>query len=307
MEGSTVSSLSADPRDRVPYLAMPDRPAIEWPGGARLALWVSPNVEHYEYQPPANSYFNHYSRVPDVQQYGFRDYGNRVGFWRMLDLFADLDIKPTASLNLEVLALYPQIRDAMREHQWAIMSHGNFNTRPVYGFDESQERSFFERSLELMDKFGWQPLRGMLGPALSMTSRTPDLMAEYGLLYSTDWPHDEQPVPIRTEAGKLVSVPYSYDINDGGPFPYTVSEFMDHARRQFDRLWRDGESSGRVMCIALHPFLMGQPHGIVALRELLEYIKGHDGVWYTTADEIAQYYIENCRDAYLAAYAEVTS
>jgi allantoinase len=305
----SLSGDVADPRDRVLYSPMPTRPRIEWPGQARVAFWISPNVEHYEYLPPPNNVFNMFSRVPvpDVQQYAYRDYGNRVGFWRLADLLDDLGLRATVSLNLEVLDRYPEIRDAILSRGWAIMSHGLVNTQPVYGYSEELEREFFEHSVEVVRLHTGQQLRGMLGPALSTNLRTPDLMAEYGLTYHTDWPHDDQPVPIRTRVGRLVSVPYQYELNDGVTLPFSIYELAEHCRRQFDRLWQEGAESGRVLCIALHPFLIGQPQALGALRRVLEHIMSHDGVWYTTADEIAAHYLEHCYDDYMESAGEMVN
>ena len=141
----------------------------------------------------------------------------------------------------------------------------------------------------------------MLGPAISGTLKTPDLMAEAGLIYHTDWVHDDQPVPIRVDnesGNRLVSVPYSFELNDVPVFRghYEADYFVEICKAQFDQLYAEGEHSGRVMCIALHPFLIGQPHRIRYLDEILGYIMGHAGVWQTTADEIAEYYLANCYD-----------
>jgi peptidoglycan/xylan/chitin deacetylase (PgdA/CDA1 family) len=138
----------------------------------------------------------------------------------------------------------------------------------------------------------------MLWPAITGTERTPDIMAEAGLIYHTDWAHDDQPVPIRVESGKLVSVPYSFELNDAPLFRlhYEGDYFARIVKAQFDQLYKEGAESGRVMCIALHPFLIGQPHRINYLDDMLGYIMSHDGVWQTTADDIAEYYIANYYD-----------
>jgi peptidoglycan/xylan/chitin deacetylase (PgdA/CDA1 family) len=142
----------------------------------------------------------------------------------------------------------------------------------------------------------------MFGPAGSSSVYSPDLMAEAGLIYHTDWMHDDQPVPIRVNSGKLVSVPYSIELNDVPTFrsSFEGEYFARICKDQFDQLYREGAESGRVMCIALHPYLIGQPHRVKYLDELLTYIMSHDGVWQTTADEIAEYYIANYYDEAVA-------
>ena len=292
----------SDPRSRILYSPIVTRPPIRWPNNCRVAFWVSPNVEHYEYTPPANQAFNHFPRVPvpDVQQYGLRDYGNRVGFWRMTTVLDEFQIRPTVSLNLAVLDHYPEIRDAMVERDWSFMSHGIYNTRVVYEYSEDEEREFLRNSVESLKRHTGKELKGMLGPALSATIRTPDLMLDAGFTYHADWPLDDQPVPVLTQRGRLVSVPYSYDHNDGNPaLGFNLETWASQCIAQFDRLWREGKDSGRVMCIALHPFAIGQPQMIDYLRHVLEHVAAHENVWHTTADEIAEYYLENCYDEHI--------
>jgi allantoinase len=291
-----------DPMDRILYSPMCTRPPIRWPGGARVALWISPNVEHYEYMPPTNPYHNVFPRVPwpDVQQYAFRDYGNRVGFWRLAQLLDEFGIRATVSLNLGVLDHFPEIREAMLSRNWEFMSHGIYNTRPLFGYDEDEERNFLKDSVDSLRRHTGQDLKGMLGPLVSVTARTFDLMSEAGFTYTADYFHDDQPCPILTQTGRLISVPYTVDLNDGNlGLSGSLSVFPARCKAQFDRLWREGDSSGMVMCIALHPYLIGQPQMIEYLREILDYIAGHDAVWYTTANELTEYYVEHFYDIHV--------
>jgi peptidoglycan/xylan/chitin deacetylase (PgdA/CDA1 family) len=289
------------PPDRVDYSPIIDRPIIKWPNGARVALWISPNVEHYEYMPDDDAARTPWPRTPfpDVQQYSYRDYGNRVGFWRMLETLDKYNIRSCVSLNVAVLEHFPEIRDAMVERNYDYMSHGIYNTRYLYTYTEEQEREFYRDTIDTLKLHTGKQLKGMLGPAISGTERTPDLMAEAGLIYHTDWMHDDQPVPIKVKSGKLISVPYSIELNDSSLLRdnhYEGDYFARICKAQFDQLYKEGVESGRVMCIALHPFLIGQPHRIKYLDEILSHIMSHEGVWQTTADEIAEYYIENYYD-----------
>ena len=300
------------PPDRVDYSPIIDRPIIKWPNGARVALWISPNVEHYEYMPDDDAARTPWPRTPfpDVQQYSYRDYGNRVGFWRMLETLDKYNIRSCVSLNVAVLEHFPEIRDAMVERNYDYMSHGIYNTRYLYTYTEEQEREFYRDTIETLKLHTDKQLKGMLGPAISGTERTPDLMAEAGLIYHTDWMHDDQPVPIKVKSGKLISVPYSIELNDSSLLRdnhYEGDYFARICKAQFDQLYKEGAESGRVMCIALHPFLIGQPHRIKYLDEILSHIMSHDGVWQTTADEIADYYIENYYDDAVAHAAKLNS
>ena len=295
------------PPYRVDYSPIIDRPPIKWPGNARVALWVSPNVEHYEYLPDYDGLRNPWPRMvyPDVQQYSYHDYGNRMGFWRMAEVMDECGIKCCVSLNLAVLEHYPEIAEAIQKRDWDIMSHGIYNSRYINTYSEEQEREFYRDSIETLRRHTGKQLKGMLGPACSVTERTPDLMAEAGLIYHTDWMHDDQPVPIRVKSGKLVAVPYSVELNDAALFRqhFEGDYFVRICKAQFDQLYEEGATSGRVMCIALHPHLIGQPHRVRYLEEMLSYVMSHAGVWQTTADEIAEYYIDNYYDQEVA-YAE---
>ena len=300
------------PPNRVDYSPIIDRPIIKWPNDARVALWISPNVEHYEYMPDDDSARTPWPRTPfpDVQQYSYRDYGNRVGFWRMLETLDKYNIRCCVSLNMAVLEHFPEIRDAMVQRDYDYMSHGIYNTRYLYTYTEEQEREFYRDTIDTLKLHTGKQLKGMLGPAISGTERTPDLMAEAGLIYHTDWMHDDQPVPIKVKSGKLVSVPYSIELNDSSLLRdnhYEGDYFARICKAQFDQLYKEGAESGRVMCIALHPFLIGQPHRIKYLDDILSHIMSHDGVWQTTADDIADYYNENYYDDAVTHAAKLNS
>tara|TARA_B100001094_G_C18134265_1_gene774115 strand:+ start:542 stop:1465 length:924 start_codon:yes stop_codon:yes gene_type:complete len=298
------------PPNRIGYLPMVDRPTVSWPDGARVAFWVAPNVEHYEYLPPRDPRRNPWPRSPhpDVQGYAHRDYGNRVGFWRMLDVLDSYNVRCTASTNLAVFDHYPQIGKAMADRGWEIMSHGIYNTRYLSSLSESEEQEFYVDCVASLRRHTGQELRGMLGPAVSNTARTPDLMAEAGLTYHADWLHDDQPVPIKVRNGKLISVPYSIELNDVPVFlqHHDPQDFVTMVKNQFDTLYEEGSQSGRVMALAIHPYLMGMPHRIDALDEMLDYVLGHDGVWQPTASEIADHFIEHNYDSFVAHAAHIS-
>ena len=286
--------------DRFDYSPIIDRPIIKWPNDARVALWVAPNVEHYDYLPPHNPHQNAWPRTPhpDVMSYAYMDYGNRVGFWRLLELFDKHNIRCTPALNVAVLDHYPEIRDAMVERDWDFMSHGVYNTRYLWGATEEEERDFYQDTIDTIRRHTGKQLKGMLGPALTNTERTPDLMAEAGLIYHTDWFHDDQPFPMKVKQGRLITVPYSIETNDGAAnmLGFEADYLAQIIKDQFDVLYKEGAESGRVMCIALHPYWSGQAHRIRYLDDAFSYIFSHDGVWQATADQIADYYMEHYYD-----------
>lgn len=169
--------------------------------------------------------------------------------------------------------------------------------------NEAQERAFIEDCLHTIEEFTGQKAKGWLGPALTYTPRTFELLAEYGIAYSCDLFHDDQPQPLKTRSGRMISMPYSLEINDHyGFFVYNMSprQYADTLKRQFDQLLEEGHDSGTVMCVPLHAYLIGQPHRIAAFEEALAYMVSHEDVWVTTAGEIADHYLEHCYDEALA-------
>lgn len=293
--------------DRIAYLPIVDRPPLKWPGGKRLALWVVPNIEHYEYLPPANPIRDPYPRTPhpDVLSYGAKDYGNRVGLWRLFEVMDRHGIRCTVSLNIAAFEHYPEIFEACERRGWDYMGHGLYNTRYVWGASEDEERAMIRDCVDTFRRLTGRQLAGWLSPALSHTLRTPDLVAEAGMKYYCDWVHDDQPFPMKVRKGRLITVPYSVDLNDAVIHRqgYEAEDFYRMIIDTFDTLYREGAESGRVMCIAVHPYNMGQPHRIRYLDEALSYICAHDGVWKATGEEIADWYYANAWDAVSARLA----
>ena len=283
--------------DRAPYSAWPDRPKIVWPNGAKLALWVVPNVEHYEYRPLPSPVRNPWPRTPhpDVIGYGSRDYGNRVGLWRMFDLFDRLALRATVSLSMANWVHYPEIFHAMEARNWSVLCHGMYNTRYHWNYSEEEERAAIRECVDLYGELTGRQIRGWFSPAASFTLNTPDLIAEAGITYYTDWHHDDQPVPLRTTTGRLITLPYTMDLNDSilHRQQFEAEDMAQMIRDSFDELYAEG---GQVMCIALHPYMMGQAHRIAHLARALEYVLGHDGVWAATGEEIADHYLAHCQD-----------
>lgn len=293
--------------DYLPYDG--ERPRIVWPNGAKVAFWVAPNVEFYEIAPPTNPFRKPWSRPePDVSGYSYRDYGNRVGFWRMLEAMQRHNVRGSVSLNVAMCQHCPEIIQACSNAGWEFYSHGTYNTRFMLGMNEEQERAVIQDSIDTIRQSTGQKLDGWLAPALTYTDRTLDLVADMGLTYVCDLFQDDQPTPLKVSSGKLVSIPYSLEMND--VIAYNVNlvsprRYGDIIKRQFDRLYQEGERSGTVMCIPLHPYLVGWPHRIKAFEEALAYIAGHDDVWFATGREIAQHFIDNNYDGFARASKEV--
>lgn len=277
--------------ERLAYSAAPERPPLQWPGGARLALWVAPNIEHYEYLPQQVRVRDPWPRVPhpDILGYGLRDYGNRVGVWRLMEVFDRFSLPCTVSLSMAVLDMYPPIAEAMLTRGWELMSHGLYNSRYHWNYSEDEERAAIEQCQAIHRRVTGRELRGWFSPAASNTLNTPDLVAEAGISYLCDLYHDDQPTPVRVRRGELHSLPYSMEINDSIAWRRGMEgeAFAQKIRDEFDTLYAEG---GRVMNIAVHPFIMGQPHRIEHLARALEYVLGHSGVWCATGAQIIDCY-----------------
>lgn len=287
--------------DRLPYTPIVDRDPIQWPGDAPVAVWVVPNVEHYEYLPPPGA-ADPYPRTPhpDVRRYAYHDYGNRVGFWRMLEVLDRHAIPCTVSLNVAVLDHYPEVAAAMVERSWSFMSHGLYNTRYLTGMDPATERRFLEGCNRVLERHTGRHFDGMLGPYISATAHTPDVMAEVGMRFHADWVHDERPSPLLTSGdSRMVALPYSYELNDAPILMRSHAEGDAYAARciaQYDRLHEDAAGGGRMMCLVLHPFVIGQPHRIRHLDRVLEHLRDR-GAWIATGSAIADHYLDGWYDA----------
>jgi len=265
-----------------------DRPRLTWPDGKRVAVWVAPNLEYYEIDPPAHPQRRSWTRPhPDVVGYAHRDHGNRVGHWRMADAMTRHGFPGSVSLSVAMCQHHPEIVAYANARGWEFFSHGIYNTRYAYGMSEAQERSIIEDSIATVRDATGQTIRGWLAPALTHTERTLDLIAEYGLDYTCDLYHDDQPQRVKTATGDLISMPYSLEVNDHyGFFVYNMSprEYADALVRQYERLADEG---GTVMCIPLHAYLIGQPHRIGPFDAALAHIAADGRGWLTTAGAIA--------------------
>ena len=288
------------------YRAWDERLPIRWPGDAKLAFWVAPNIEFYELEPPVNPSRRAWPRpVPDVQGYATRDYGNRVGMERMMAVLDNYGVRGSVSLSAAVCDHHPEIIELGVARDWEFFSHGIYNTRYAYGMDEAQERAMIEDSMAAILRHTGQPCAGYLAPALTHTERTLDLFAEAGGIYTCDLFHDDQPTPVRVRSGqRFVSVPYSLELND--TIAYVVNRveprrYGEMIKQAFDRLHREGEAGGTVMCVPLHPYQVAHPHRLRAFEEALAYVVEHEDIWLATGREIAQHYLDHYHDLDLAA------
>ncbi|GAB3872000.1 polysaccharide deacetylase family protein [Kibdelosporangium lantanae] len=272
--------------DLYTYSPIIDRPTLTWPNGARVAFYVGLNVEHFLPGKPSTSIWPGTSTlVPDPLNHGWRDYGTRVGIWRMMDALDRHGVRASVLLNSMVPAEYPQIIEAGRARDWAWLAHGRTNSVLHNGFTLEEERAELTGIVEtITSAVGHRP-SGWMGPGLTETPNTPELLAELGLTYVLDWTNDDQPYPLNVPG--MLSMPYTVELNDlmlkvPGP------EFVRMVRDQYEVLSAEG---GRVMSLALHPFVTGQAFRAKYFDQALEFLAAQPDVWLTTTDEIAEHYL----------------
>jgi allantoinase len=274
------------------YSPIVSRPKLTWPNGARIAFYVGLNIEHFHIDKPSTSvYGGTAALVPDPLNFGWRDYGVRVGIWRMMDALDKCRMRASVLLNSEVCDHYPQIIEAGRKRNWAWLAHGKSNSIFQTGMKIDDERKYLKEGVNTVSAATGQTIKGWLGPALTETFETPRLLKELGLSYVLDWCADDQPFPLTVPG--MMSVPYSIELNDISMFigkSLSGEGFYQMVVDQFDQLYKDSEKSGRVMSLCLHPFVINQPFRHKYLEKALEYIARRSDVWLTTSDEIAEHY-----------------
>ena len=284
------------PRERALYSAIVDRPPLALPQGLRLILWPVVNLEVWEIERPMARQVlpapTGVSVVPDLPNWAWHEYGMRVGVWRFFDAFDQRQIRPTLALNADVISIYPRVASAARERRWEFMGHGEVQM-PIHQVKD--QRAMIERCIEKCAAFTGERPVGWLGPGLTETEETPDLLAAAGIRYVGDWVHDEEPAEIQTAHGPLVTLPYTVELNDIPMMMvqhHTSDVFLARARDQFDRLYAESAGRAKVLCFAIHPYISGVPHRIKYLEAFLDYARGHAGVDFWTGAEILDWYVK---------------
>jgi allantoinase len=271
------------------YSPITERPVIRWPGDATVAVYVGLNVEHFLIDRPSTSIWpGTADLVPDALNYGWRDYGARVGVWRMTDSLDRHGVRASVLLNSAVAHHYPQIIKAGLERNWAWLAHGKTNSVLHTDMTEDEERGVLTDIVDTIATATGQWPQGWMGPGLTETFHTPKLLAELGLSYVLDWTNDDQ--PYRLTVPGMLSVPYTVELNDLGLAAKgtTGAEFVQMVRDQYEVL--SAEGNGRVMALALHPFVTGQAFRAKYLDQALAFLAAQPDVWLTTSDEIAEHY-----------------
>ncbi len=266
-----------------------------WPNGGRLAVWIVLNVECWpaDYLGPGGMPWP--SSPPDIPNSTFREYGNRVGVWRLISLLDRLGIPASIALNGAMCRYRPDIVEAFASRGWDIMGHGIDQSRALNRIPPEEEEADIQTTLrEIETVTGLRP-KGWLGPGLAQTAATPDLLAEAGIRYIADRLDDQLPYYVRTASRSLVSVPYSLDLNDYSAFStmaLTGREYGEMLTDQFDVLAEEANDELRVMCVPLHTYLSGAPHRSVHIGNALAHMKSQGDVWFATGAEIVQAFEE---------------
>ena len=283
------------PNDRLGYSPISRRSALKLPTGARMACGVSVNVEEWDINqpmprtvltPPAGG-----SPMPDIPNWAWHEYGNRVGFWRFVEVFDRLDIRAVLALNGSCIDTYRPIAEAARQRQWEFLGHGFIqkNMQKV-----ENEREAIRKTAAAIEAFAGRRPRGWLGPGLTETWETPDLLAEEGYEYVCDWVLDDQPVVLKTRGKPIVNVPYTQECNDVAMMliqHHPAREYCQRAIDQFEQLYADAQESARVMALVVHPYIMGVPHRLKYFRQALEHIRARRDVLFWTGEQILDWYL----------------
>ncbi|MCZ6725646.1 MAG: polysaccharide deacetylase family protein [Nitrososphaerales archaeon] len=280
------------------YSPITTREPLRFPKNARVAFWVVPNIEHFVLDRSNVSLFPN-NLKPDVSGYSWRDYSPRVGVWRVMKVMDKYGVKGTVALNSAVCKYYPEIIQACKERGWEFMGHGIANSWFLGDIDEKTERAMIKEVVTTIQRSTGKKPQGWLGPAMAETYRSLDILAENGIRYVCDWTNDDQPYQMKVKKGSLFSIPYSAELNDLPIFirnGFTAEEFYQMCKEQFDTLYDEGAENGRVMCLSLHPFVIGQPFRIKALDRVLKYITGKKDVWVTTGSEIIDWTSKSHKD-----------
>ncbi len=283
------------PTDRLTYSPITQRPPLKLPNGARMAIWVIVNVEEWDplqtmprtvLTPPAGG-----SPMPDVPNWAWHEYGNRVGFWRFIKIFDEFAIPGTIAINGSALAAYPQIVQAAVERHWEFIGHG-FTQRNLQKVPN--ERADIRKVRGVITKATGKPPRGWLGPGLTETWETPDVLAEEGYDYVADWVLDDQPVWLKTRGKPILNVPYTQECNDVAMMliqHHQASEYCERALDQFAQIYDDAADSARIMAMAVHPYIMGAPHRAKYFRRIFETIRKKPDVLFWTGGQIVDWFL----------------
>ncbi len=275
---------------RYDYSAITRRPDYCWPGGKRLAIHFSLNVEHFAFGEGLGNDYGVAHPQPNSRSYAWRDYGNRVGAWRLLELAEACNIPYALLINTALYDYCPELIAAFRARGDEIVGHGRTNAERQADMDMATETACIAEATAAITRHEGRPPAGWLAPYISQTHHSPDLLQEAGYRYMMDWPLDDQPVWFRTRKGRILSVPYAHDLNDSFEAVTRRTPSTLHCENlidQFDEMLAESARRPLVMSVVLHSFILGQPYRLRQFRRVIEHITAHrDAVWLTRPGEI---------------------
>lgn len=286
--------MPTQPDERIDYSAIVDRPPLEFGGETKLVVWPILNLEVWEItRPMARQVLPAPTGVsvqPDIPNWSWHEYGMRVGYWRLKDMFDSRSITPTLSINANVCERYERVAASARDAGWEFMAH-SYVQMPTHALED--EEANLIKSLEVCEAFTGKRSLGWLGPGLTQTYATPDLLTKHGIKYCGDFVFDDEPCVMNTENGKLVTLPYTVELNDIPTMivQHHVSEyFKTKIIDQFDQLYSESGERAKFLSFAIHPYISGVPHRTKYLAQAIDYMAGHDGVEFWTGEQIYNWY-----------------
>lgn len=282
---------------RYPYRAIIDRPDYSWPQGRRLAVYLALNLEHFAFGEGLGAELAPGGPPPDVLNYAWRDYGNRVGVWRLLELFDQLQLPVAVLVNSTIYAYCPDVMTAFRQRGDEVVAHGRTNTERQSTLSEADEAQLIHDTTATIAHHESHPPTGWLGPWIAQSHHTPDLLQEAGYTYLLDWCCDDQPIWFRTRQGRILAVPYPQEINDIPAIAVRrtgAAEFADMIIDNLDEMLEQSQQQPLVYGIALHPYIVGQPFRLRHLRRALNHLAATaarypDRIWLTSPGAIARH------------------
>ena len=278
--------------DRYSYVPITERAPYDWPNGQRLAVYVALNVEQFPFGEGLGVPVAPAQPEPDVVNFSWRDYGNRIGFWRILEMFDEFEIPLAMIINTEVFEHCPQIGAAIMERKDEIIGHGRTNAERQGTMEEPAERALIEQATARIHDFQGKPPAGWMSPWVSESTVTPDLIQEAGYAYMMDWGFDDQPIWLKTRSGRILSIPYPRPTNDlpmlhGRSF--TPAQYADILIDQFDEMLRQSQSAPLVFGLSFHPYLIGHAFTLKHIRRAISHIASNRDVWFAHPGEIANH------------------
>jgi peptidoglycan/xylan/chitin deacetylase (PgdA/CDA1 family) len=293
-EKTAVPLAELKKHHRYDYLPLPERPDFSWPDGKRLAVCINNNIEVFSFLSGLGSDSTSVTAPQTTRNYAWRDYGNRVGQWYVFDLLEEYRLPASHNINSILIAECPQIVARIKQRGDEFIGHGRTNAERQDVLGEEEERQLIEEATQALKRYTGQQRAGWMGPYLAQSPVTLDLLKEAGYKYVLDWPADDQPFWMRTRSGPLLSVPYSLEMNDSPTIVFrqeAVSNFEKMIVDQFEEMLLQSRKWPLVYSLVIHPFIIGQPFRLRALRRALAHImKSRDQVWITTPGSIAAHF-----------------